>query len=718
MNRLQAFLQVEKYFIGVRYGWVMRYTEEEIKAIWLDFFATTDYGKEIIRIPDQYPDVRSLYVNYDDIVTYSIDHADGFAEDILEHPDVYLEIGEMAISEYLESSIKVHLRISHIPEKDRIGEIRKLRTAHLGKFVSIRGIIRRATEIRPRLKVGAFRCSNCGGITKVIQESMRLTEPIKCAVCGKTKPKVKFKLEFSESVFEDYQVVEIQDMPESLRGGEQPQRITAILEDDIAAMVVPGDRVILNGILRAKEYRVQNVKSTEFRMYLDVNSVDKEPAEEAFYENLTDEDIEEIKALASEGNVIEKLRDSIAPTIYDMEVIKEALVLQMFGGVSKHMPDGTKIRGDIHVLLVGDPGTAKSQLLQRMADLAPRGIYTSGKGSSAAGLTATAVRDDSGRWTLEAGALVLADQGLAAIDEIDKMSATDRDSIYQAMEQQIITVTKAGIYATLMSRCSILGAANPKYGRFDRESPGGLADQIDLPVPLLSRFDVIFKVLDVPDKNRDREMAEYILRVHLAGEKLQLGEEDVVEKQHIQKIPPELIRKYVMYAKKYVFPKLSDEAMQVIEKEYLEMRGMYEKTGRIAVTPRQLEAMIRLAEASARARLSDVVTAEDASRAVRIVKHYLLDVSSENGVIDADIISTGMPTSKREKISRIKHIIAELSETKEYARMSDIVRMAMDELGCRNPEECEEEVEEYIGYLRQRGEVILDKRGGYKLVRH
>ncbi len=691
----------------------MRYTEEEIKGIWKDFFKITDYGKILMGIPHQYPDVRSLLVNYEDIVNYSTTYAEDFNRDLLEHPDTYLQIGELAIREYLDTDLKIHLRITHVPGE--VGEIRKLRTAHLGKLVSIKGIVRRSTEVRPRLKIGGFRCSGCGGITKVVQESSRITEPFKCAVCGNTKPKIKFKLDLSESVFEDFQTIEIQDMPESLRGGEQPQRISAILEDDLAGIVVPGDRIIINGILRAREIRVQNVKSTEFRMYLQVNSIDKEPAEEDIAEELTEEDIEDIKTLASEGNVIEKLRDSLAPTIYDLELIKEALVLQMFGGVPKHMPDGTKIRGDIHVLLVGDPGTAKSQLLQRMADLAPRGIYTSGKGSSAAGLTATAVRDETGRWTLEAGALVLADLGLAAIDEIDKMSPTDRDSIYQAMEQQIITVTKAGIYATLMSRCSILGAANPKYGRFDRNSP--LTDQIDLPIPLLSRFDVIFKVLDIPDKDRDREMADYILKVHLVGEKLQLGEEEAIETQHLQKIPPELIKKYVKYAKKYVFPTLSEEAKNIIEKEYLDMRALYEKTQRVAITPRQLEAMIRLAEASARARLSDVVTAEDAKRAVRIVKYFLQEVSAEGGVVDADIISTGTSMNKRQKIAQLRDIIREISEFSKFATKADIIKMAIQDGLCTgSARECEKEIEDLLELMHRKGEIIYDKRGGYRLV--
>ena len=682
----------------------MKYTREEIKGLWHDFLSQTEYGRKLLDVIYSYPDTKSLIVKFRDIDNYD----DDFAEDLLQYPEIYLEIGERALREYGETNYHVHLRISEIPERDRVKEIRKLRTVHLGKFVSIEGIIRRASEIRPRLKVGAFQCSDCGQITMEEQEGARLKEPDKCDSCGKPRGKVKFKLVIGESVFEDYQSIEIQDMPENLRGGEQPQRIDANLKDDLAAMVVPGDRVILNGILRAREIRIQNTRSTEFKMYLDVNSIDQMQEGYEDTDTFTDEEIEAINELATSGDVIEKLKDSIAPTIYGMDIIKEALVLQMFGGVAKKMPDGTKIRGDIHVLLVGDPGTAKSQLLQRMSEMAPRGIYTSGKGSSAAGLTATAVKDDTGRWTLEAGALVLADQGLAAIDEIDKMSTTDRDSIYQAMEQQIISVTKAGIYATLMSRCSILAAANPKYGRFDPDE--NIASQIDLPIPLLSRFDVIFKILDIPNEKRDRDMADYILNVHLVGEKIMLGEEDAVVKRHVQKVPPELVKKYVSYAKRNIIPKLSDDALNEIENEYLRIRNKFKETHSVAITPRQLEAMIRLSEASARARLSDVVTREDALRAIKIVKFFLKDVASSGGITDIDVISAGMSKSERDKIKIIKSIIRELIEEMGGAKNRDILMRAKEE-GITD----DDEVRRLVEKIATKGEIYYDRQRGWLL---
>ncbi len=681
----------------------MEYSRDEIRAMWYDFFSHTDYGVRLSEILDEYPDTRSLYVSFTDLEDYN----PTFAEDFLKNPDVYIEQGESAIREFLDVDYEIHLRVNQIP-RDRRREIRELRSLHLDQFIGIDGIIRVASEVRPRLKMAAFRCSGCGALNEVEQDDFILREPVSCGACGKRTPQVRFRLVVEKSIFVDLQRVEIQDTPENLRGGEQPQRLIAYLEDDLAGEVVPGDRVVLNGILRAREKRYRGLKSTDFDIYLDVVSIDKEQKELESIE-ITEEDEQQIKEFASQGNVIERMRRAIAPTIYGMEVQKEALLLQMFGGVTKNMKDGTRIRGDIHILLIGDPGTAKSQLLQYMAKLSPRGIYTSGKGSSAAGLTATAVKDESGRWTLEAGALVLADQGLAAIDEIDKMSPTDRDSIYQAMEQQIIAVTKAGIYATLMARCSILGAANPKYGRFDPDRPW--VEQINLPIPLISRFDVIFKLIDVPKPDRDRALAEHILDAHYFGESLELGEEDIPERTKFDsQITPEFIRKYVAYAKRNIIPRLSDEARNKLLSKYVETRKSFEETKAIAITPRQLEAMIRLAEASARARLSDTVTVEDAERAIRIVDAFLRDVSSEGGILDADIMYTGTSSRRRSMMEKIEDIIKKLEAEQGAAKEEDIIEMA-EKQGI-SPSKARELID---GMLRH-GMIRMVKQGVYKRV--
>src|SRR2546427_389043 len=343
-----------------------------------------------------------------------------------------------------------------------------------------------------------------------------------------------------------------------------------------------------------------------------------------------------------------------------MHVEKEALALQLFGGVAKLMPDGRRIRGDIHLILVGDPGTGKSELLSYMIRLSPRGIYATGKAASAAGLTAAAVRDEfgEGRWTLEAGALVLADLGLAAIDEIEKMNPQDRSAIHEAMEQQRISVAKAGITAVLQSRCAILAAANPKFGRFDEHKY--ISEQIDLPPALLSRFDIIFSIIDRPQAERDRELAEHILKGHKVGEirrRRDAGlvvESEAPEQPFTPEFDPDFFRKYVAYAKR-IYPVMTDEAMQIIERKYLDIRKTGEAAGSsVPITPRQLEAIIRLAEASSRLRLSETVGAEDADRAVRIVEYWMGMVAGEEGRFDIDIIQTGISQSQREQIISIR----------------------------------------------------------------
>jgi replicative DNA helicase Mcm len=364
-----------------------------------------------------------------------------------------------------------------------------------------------------------------------------------------------------------------------------------------------------------------------------------------------------------------------------MEMVKKTLVLQMFGGIRKTMKDGTTMRGDIHVLMVGDPGTAKSQLLKYMTELSPRGVFAFGRGSSAAGLTAAAIRDDfgEGRWTLEAGALVLADNGFAAIDELDKMDEKDTAAMHEAMEQQTVTISKAGIMATLKSRCSILGAANPKFGRYDQSRT--IVDQIDFPPPLLSRFDVIFKIIDKPDKSNDDKLAMHVLKAHRVGEIYKSLEQnditglDIPEEMEFN--PPvdkEMVRKYVSYAKGKVFPRLSDEAINLLREEYVKTRGGNPDS--IPITARQLESTIRLAEAAARARLSSIVTEGDAMLAKQIVDFYLKDVSTHNGEVDIDVLYTGTSSKQRNDLETVFDIIKELKKEKNSAEIDEVISLS------------------------------------------
>jgi len=693
--------------------------DESLVSQWQKFFE--EYCKsDIETVALEYPEKRSLYVDY-----WKIDEADPkLAELLLEQPYKAIYNAEQALRNVdvaAENKLQLHFRVTNLPDTNRIF-IRKIRSNHLGKLMAVDGLVKKRTEVRPKLQVGAFQCQKCGAIMRVEQDEDILKEPAECyedqGGCGRVS---SFKLLPSLSQFIDSQKIEIQENPEGLRGGAQPERISVFLEDDLAGEIAPGDRVIVNGILHSMQRRRGTYRLTAFDKTMEAISVESQ--ELAFEEvEVTPEDEKEIIKVSKDPDLYKKMKESIAPTIYGMDVEKEALVLQLFGGLAKEMPDGTRIRGDIHTLLVGDPGTAKSQILTYMSKLAPRSVYASGKASSAAGLTAAAVRDEfgEGQWTLEAGALVLADMGIACIDEIDKMDEADRSSLHQAMEQQEISVAKAGINATLKSRCALLAAANPKLGRFDEFLP--LHEQINMPPALLSRFDLIFSIIDKPDKKNDTDLATHILLTHKAGEvseniaKSKKSKYKTKDKEELMKIvqptfTPEFLRKYVAYAKRNIFPVMTDEALDIIRDYYVNFRSSSEES--ITFTPRQLEAFVRLSEASARIRLSEEVTVEDATRAIHIIDQYLrrVGMDRETGRIDIDIIATGISHSQHDRMRMIMDIIQRLcNESKDgNAARGDIIQEAEIE-GMESSK-----VEEVLDRLKRNGQIYEPALGKYKI---
>jgi replicative DNA helicase Mcm len=1026
------------------------YTDEDLLARWEEFFEATDYRVKMIEVADQYPEQRSVYVVYDQLDLFDPDWADY----VLQHPVRCLHFGRQAMAKLLppgREKVAIQLRIKSLPKDSKV-EIRKIRSEHLGRLIAVEGLVRKATEVRPKIVDALFQCARCGMIIKEPQEGMYFKEPMECYKeqngCGRTASSTKFKLLSEDSRYVDTQKVEIQENPEGLRGGAQPERLTGYIEDDLAGFVSPGDRLTMNGVLRSVQKGAVQ-KSTLFDINLDVLSVDLRTQE---YEevSITEEDEVEILRQARDPTLFKKIVASISPTIYGYDREKEAIALQLFGGVHKSLDDGTKIRGDIHILLVGDPGVAKcvtgdtkvllsdqseisikeivdkavakgpvekvddgvwapldlmlftfsnrgaidfgkavrawrrtapakmlrittksgkvltitpthplfvqngpyiqfrpanllylgqnvavatcagrtgydetcgyqrgldwdpivskeevpaqeewvydlevegthnfitngiishnSQILRYMADLAPRGIYASGKSSSAAGLcvhpdsiiyvdgkpimigefaearitrpkevepgiwsqecgghkidsvwhgndmprnlkavwriktppvlievvagdkrivltpetrikarrfgmadgfsraqdlkrgdevlvrndgkliwvsvdacvtlkddlvpfvydltveeshtfvandfivhnTAAAVKDEfgEGRWTLEAGALVLADLGLASIDELDKMDDNDRSSMHEAMESQSVSVAKAGITARLQCRCSILGAANPKYGRFEESQ--FISDQIDLPPALMSRFDLIFAMTDKPDSDKDARITSHILKVHRRGEIL--GNEDLSDlpgmdieamMQESSMLEPayekEFLRKYVAYSKR-ITPILTDDAVKLISDNYLNIRKMGEGESKsVPITARQLEAYVRLAEASARARLSRVVTLDDARRSVAIVEYYLRKIAGEAGKLDIDIIATGTSRSQREQIVSIRAIIQENADRDKGISIDQLISLAEQE---NIPEE---RVRTLVKRLYESGEIFSPIVGYYKL---
>src|SRR6184192_824080 len=449
---------------------LVEFPQDELIAKWEEFFEEFGYLSKIIAIADRYPEDRSLSVAFDEMNRFDTD----MAIYLLRHPLNVLMAGEEAIRRLAppgDEAAQIHLRVKALP-RDRRVPIRDLRAKHLGQYIAVEGLVRKSTEVRPRVTDALFQCLRCGTIIKEPQDGQAFREPLECyeeqGGCKRSASATKFRLMTETSMYLDTQKLEIQESPEGLRGGEEPQRLTLYLEDDLTGRITPGERVIMNGVLRSIQKGRPGAKSTLFDIFMDVNSVEKEQVEFEEIE-VTEEDARLIREMGASPDIFRMITASIAPSMYGMYVEKEALALQLFSGVPKVMPDGRRIRGDIHVLMVGDPGIGKSELLSYMSRLSPRGIYATGKSSTAAGLTASAVRDEfgEGRWTLEAGALVLADLGLACIDEIEKMNPQDRSAIHEAMEQQRISVAKAGITAVLQSRCAVLAAANPKFGRFD-----------------------------------------------------------------------------------------------------------------------------------------------------------------------------------------------------------------------------------------------------------
>ncbi|HJX06224.1 MAG TPA: minichromosome maintenance protein MCM, partial [Candidatus Nanoarchaeia archaeon] len=442
---------------------------------------------------------------------------------------------------------------------------------------------------------------------------------------------------------------------------------------------------------------IGGIRTTRFDLFCDSNNV--EPVQEDFYEiDISEAEEKEILKLAEDKRVFEKLRDSLAPSIYGHERVKEAILLQMLGGVMKKRDKGDVTRGDIHILLVGDPGSGKSQLLKRVSVVAPKSRYVSGKGATGAGLTASVVKDEFLKgWALEAGALVLTNKGICCIDELDKMTPEDQAAMHEGLEQQTISISKANIQATLRAETTVLAAANPKFGRFDPFEL--IAKQIELPTTLLNRFDLIFPMRDLPDKEKDEKMASFILQLHQSGEKQE------------SEISSELIKKYVSYARRKVFPKLTDAAMKEIKEFFVDMRNAGEKdeaTKSVPISPRQLEALVRLSEASARAELHDKVLKKDARRAIELIHYCLSQIGFDpaTGKIDIDTIATGITASQRSEISVIREVIIELEKVLGKAiPVEDIQR----EAEIRGVEK--ERLDEILEKLKRAGDVFSPRHG-------
>jgi len=635
----------------------------------LETFLGRYYREDVLELANRYPsEQESLEIHWSDLFQFN----PSLGDDALDAPKLIIEHLEQALGNYdLPIDIDIsgaRIRLAGLHEDD-VYDVGGFRPAsQIGRYLGISGQVSKVSGMYPYPEEAVFVCQRCGTENRIPQLEGELQEPHECDGCERQGP---FQIDWEQSVWRDEQLVRLKQPPEETQGAEGNE-IDILVKDDLVDQVKPGDRIETDGI-----YSVSPPDSgNRFETHLDGRAIDIHDSD---FEDIDyDEHMGEIQAIAQGdyGDPIELFAESIAPRLHGYESIKTAIALQFFGGVHQSHDDGSEDRGDFHILLLGDPGLGKSTMLRAAEKIAPRSVYASGKGATAAGMTAAAVPESFGdsEWSLEAGALVQAHKGIACVDEIDKVKEDAVSSMHEALEDQRININKGPFSnVQLPARTSLLAAGNPIYGRFDLNEL--IAEQIDLAPALISRFDLLFMLSDHPDRDTDGIMADHIIESRWGDE----NGEDPIE----MPIERDVFRAYIAYAKQEVFPAVSTQAVKNSVKNYfVELRQAGGKEGPVSITPRQLEAIVRLSEAAARARLSTKVEDQDVKLATGLVQESMrqIGIDPESGEMDVDIIETGKSHSQRERMQKLEDLAEEECQSGPI-QQDDFVEKAVDEFG-------------------------------------
>ena len=719
----------------------MTMAAHDSSARWRTFFNEAKEA-EIVLLLSKQSENAVLPITFHELQAFDPE----FAEDVLIDPRNIIDNGRDTLTEICRErgeDIDCLLRVGELP-KDSRRDLRDVGSRDIGKLRSAEVIVTKISEIKPRIHRAVFQCEACGHTVEKLQDNEReLKEPLRCPEetgCGELAGRsggTRFILVMNVSRMVNNQWIEVQEVPENVPSGAQPSRAHVLVEGELVNKHLPGQRVIINMIPVVHSEVKRNKKTPMFDIIYHLVSSEHEST--PFTEiKISDEDREAILDVGSRPDLLQLMQRSIAPSIYATGVVhyvKRSLALQLFGGVSRINKDATRSRGDVHILLMGDPGVAKSQLLHYMSKLSPRGMFATGGGVSGAGLTAAAVRDDfggGGRFALEAGILPLSDRGMAAIDEFDKISEEDRRTMHPAMEQQRLDVSKGGVKATLNTRCAVLAAANPIRGRFTKrganESVMHSFNETGLPPALASRFDIIWMLRDEVRVDDDERIARHILEVRTQGiseskideameldlreaEEGQIYDEGVDGSEHLT---VEFLRKFIAYAKRNIHPDLNDDAKAMILDYYTKERQsfgrdeqQYAETEVIPITPRALEGLIRLTEAHARMHLRNIATADDAKMAMAIFRHW----REEAGIEDESELMSGVSVSQRNAGNVVRAVLRDLCTDKGVAELNNILNRC-DNRGVKN-----HQVEEVLSKMLQSGELFSPRTDEYSFAR-